>query len=217
MSAKEQYPGAPQPNDLEEKYRIKAGRIYFLLGGEKEDLITSCDTCGAPYYGETQGACLNCKKSRKVFWADVTDSTLINNIGKEKINNAVSLKLPGDDVVEIQRNSYVEEAISSRIVLGQVCKSNFLAGNEIYSGHYNRFGTVIVADGGTGQFGFENKIKLLVVGRNAKITFEGRGSVEQLLRMGPMNLTAGNDYNQGNSRLVDFWGVSKLIANSLQT
>lgn len=187
----------------------------MLIGGNSEDMLTSCDKCGAPYYGQCQGACPHCLKERKVFFADVTDIKLIDSMGTERMKEATSFILPNNDTAKIGAESFISEAVAHKILVGRYGSANLLVGNLVGAEKYGKFDTVVISDNGRGVFREKTQIKTLAVGRDTTLTFGWDCKVNNLLTMGNVNLETGEYFRQGNRRNVDYSDIAKIISDHL--
>lgn len=205
----------PTPTFAEKNgYQWQPGKAYLLLGGETKDILTNCAQCGAPFFGPCQQACLNCETSRKVFYADVTNVTLIEPTAQANISSFV---LPNDDVVEIGQHSQSRELIAAKINIGPSCSVDLLVGTHITTGNSARLGTVIVADNGIAEFGERTRIGRLIVGKNSAAKFGFRSQVTDILTFGNFTLKTDDEFWNGNRRLANYKELSEIISFFLKS
>lgn len=214
-SGKETDPSHDSVNEI--KYGFRAGRAYMLIGGKPEDILTTCDSCRAPYAGQCQEACLYCGKARKTFYVDVTNIKLVESVGLERMADVTSFVLPNKDVIQIGDQSWMAEAVAEKILIGYNCKAGLLVGNIIESDKYGSFGTVVISDNGEGSFKSEARIQTLVTGSDVKLKFGQQCIVNNLLTMGNASIDAGYNFQQGNRRNVTYSEVAKLISERLNS
>lgn len=199
------------------KYDFQAGKAYMLIGGNTEDIVTSCDGCGGPYYGQCQGACPHCEKERKVFYADVTDVKLIEKLGPERMKDTTSFILPNNDTIKVGAESFMVEAVAHKILVGYNGGSNLLVGNQIGAEKYGKFDTVVISDDGKGVFKDEAQIRTLAVGKNVSLTFGYNCKVGQLLTMGNVNIETGEYFYQGNRKNATYSDIAQIISKYLNS
>lgn len=199
----------------QKNYYIQPGHAYLLIGGAQADIDTNCGSCGAGYLGPCQGSCEYCNSQRKVFYADMTDSQVINSIPETDLQK-LTFYIPEGDSADFGYSTDVDVIVAEEVSTRDQFYANLVITKNFKGAYNSEIRTLILVDGGSATLYDNNWIGTLITGQNVSVKFGNNAQIEKLLKSSTLKLKAGEEFNIIETKIISTKSFAQEISKALQ-